>query len=302
MRRHGRADGGSAEVDNLEVFLSFLDRLDFVGDGEAPAVEFLTEGHRNGVLKVGTAHLENVLGFFSLLVEGSDEVFNSLEKDVGAKDQGQVEGRRVGVVRGLTEVGVVVRGDLLVALREAEVFASEVAEHFVAVHVRGRASATLEPIGDELVVVLASDDLIAGPDQGVSDVGRDATEFLVRHHGGLLHIAVGDGEERFLGHRHFGDVEVVLTTHRLDAVVGFIRNLEFAKEVAFNTRHFICSSNIRVGPDRENSLPVILTVCVSRGALCLVLNADPGKRVETARGDQMISNQKITSHDLHFTA
>ncbi|KXT30624.1 hypothetical protein HMPREF3036_02272 [Sutterella sp. KLE1602] len=47
---------------------------------------------------------------------------------------------------------------------------------------------------------------------------------------------------------------------------------------------------------------MILTVCVSRGALCLVLNADPGKRVETARGDQMISNQKITSHDLHFTA
>ena len=32
--------------------------------------------------------------------------------------------KRQGVVRGLTEVGVVVRGDLLVALREAEVFAS----------------------------------------------------------------------------------------------------------------------------------------------------------------------------------
>ena len=41
-----RADSGGAEVDALQVFLSFLDDLDFVSDREAPAVEFLAEGHR----------------------------------------------------------------------------------------------------------------------------------------------------------------------------------------------------------------------------------------------------------------
>ena len=149
---------------------------------------------------------------------------------------------RVRVVRGLTEVGVVVRGDLLVALGEAEVFASEVADHFVAVHVGRRAGTTLEPVGHELVVVLASDELFASPNQSVSDVGRDAAEFLVGHGGGLLHIAVGLSEERFLRHRHFRDVEVLLAAHGLHAIVDIIRNLEFAKEVAFNTRHFYSSS------------------------------------------------------------
>ena len=87
MAGNRRADGGGAEVHDLEVFLSFTDRLDFVADRGAPAVEFLSEGHRNGVLQVGTAHLEDILRLFCLLVEAGDEVLNGLHEDVGAKDQ-----------------------------------------------------------------------------------------------------------------------------------------------------------------------------------------------------------------------
>ena len=237
MAGNRRADGGGAEVHDLEVFLSFTDRLDFVADRGAPAVEFLSEGHRNGVLQVGTAHLEDILRLFCLLVEAGDEVLNGLHEDVGAKDQREVKSRRIRVVCRLAEVGVVVRGDLLVTLREAKVFASEVADNFVAVHVRGRAGTTLEPVSDELIVVLAGDELVAGPHERIGNISRDRAEFLVRERSGLLHISEGDGKERFLRHRHFRDVEILLAAHRLDAVVDVIRDLEGTKEVVFNTGH-----------------------------------------------------------------
>ena len=237
MAGNRRADGGGAEVHDLEVFLSFTDRLDFVADRGAPAVEFLSEGHRNGVLQVGTAHLEDILRLFCLLVEAGDEVFNGLHEDVGAKDQREVKSRRIRVVCRLAEVGVVVRGDLLVTLCEAKVFASEVADNFVAVHVRGRAGTTLEPVSDELIVVLAGDELVAGPHERIGNISRDRAEFLVRERSGLLHISEGDGKERFLRHRHFRDVEILLAAHRLDAVVDVIRDLEGTKEVVFNTGH-----------------------------------------------------------------
>ena len=135
-----------------------------------------------------------------------------------------MKSRRIRVVRRLAEVGVVVRGDLLVTLCEAKVFASEVADNFVAVHVRGRAGTTLEPVSDELIVVLAGDELVAGPHERIGNISRDRAEFLVRERSGLLHISEGDGKERFLRHRHFRDVEILLAAHRLDAVVDVIRD------------------------------------------------------------------------------
>ena len=246
---HGRTDGGAAEVDALQVFLSFADHLDFVIDREAPAVEFLAERHRNSVLQVGTAHLQNTLEFFGLLVEGADQVFNGLQEHVAAQQQSKVKSRRVGVVRGLTEVGVVVGAHALaVALHRAELFAGEVADDFVAVHVRGGTGTALQPIGHELITVLAGDDLIAGPDERVSDVGRDRAEFLVGHRSSLLHIAVGDDEERFLAHRHFGDVEVFLAAQRLNAVVAIISDFELTQEVTFKTRHLLFAPLANIWP------------------------------------------------------
>ena len=210
-------------------------------------MEFLAKGHRDGVLQVGAAHLQNVLVLFSLSVEAADELFNGLQEDVRAKEQREVQSGRIGVVSRLAEVGVVVRGNLLVALGEAEVFAGEVGDDLVAVHVRGRAGTALEPVSNELIVVLAGDELVAGPDQGVSNVGRDRAEFLVRHGGSLLDITEGLSKERFLAHRHFGDVEVLLAAHRLHAIVILIRDLERTKEIAFNTGHLLLLKYVRCG-------------------------------------------------------
>ena len=240
MCRHGRTDGGGAEVDDLQVFLRFADRLDFIGDREAPAVEFLAEGHRNSVLQVGATHLQNTLEFFALLVEGGNEVFNRLQKHVAPEHQRKVQSRRIRVVGGLTEVGVVVRGNaLVVALDGTQLFSSEVADHFVAVHVRGRTGTALEPVGHKLITVLAGDQLIARPDESVGDISRNRAEFLVGHGGSLLDIAEGDDKEGFLAHRHFRDVEVLLAAQRLHAVVAIIRYFQIAQKIVFNTRHLL---------------------------------------------------------------
>ena len=238
MSRHGRTNSRTTEVHDIKMFLSILNRLDFVGDREAPAVEFLTQGHRHSVLQVRTTHLQNGLEFVSLLVEGSDEVFNSLQHHIAAEQQGNVESGRIRVVGGLTEVSVVVRrNQSVVTLLGTQLFSGQVADDFIAVHVRGRTGTTLDPVGHELIMVFASDQLVASPDQSVSDVGRDRAEFLVGHSSSLLHIGKADDEERFLSHGHFRHMEVFLATKGLHTIVAIIRNFLATKEVIFNTRH-----------------------------------------------------------------
>ena len=162
MSRHGRTNSRTTEVHDIKMFLSILNRLDFVGDREAPAVEFLTQGHRHSVLQVRTTHLQNGLEFVSLLVEGSDEVFNSLQHHIAAGATRQRGKRSIRVVGGLTEVSMVVRrNQSVVTLLGTQLFSGQVADDFIAVHVRGRTGTTLDPVGHELIMVFASDQLVA---------------------------------------------------------------------------------------------------------------------------------------------
>jgi hypothetical protein len=48
---------------------------------------------------VGTAHLEDILRLFCLLVEAGDEVLNGLHEDVGAKDQGHYSVARNNILK-----------------------------------------------------------------------------------------------------------------------------------------------------------------------------------------------------------
>ena len=145
---------------------------------------------------------------------------------------------RVRIVRGLTEVRVVVRRHLLLgALRETQLLTGDAADHFVRVHVSRSAGTALEPVGNELVAVLAFEQLIAGVDQGISDVRRNRAEFLVRPGSSLLHLSESLDEVLVFVHRMLSDVEVFLAAQGLNAVVHVIRNLEVAKEIMLNTGH-----------------------------------------------------------------
>ena len=208
MSRHGRTNSRTTEVHDIKMFLSILNRLDFVGDREAPAVEFLTHGHRASVLEVGAAHLQHVLEFVSLLVVGLNELLQGLQEVFRAVVHREVQSGRVRIVRGLTEVRVVVRRHLLLgALRETQLLAGDAADHFVRIHV------------------------------GRSNVRRDRAEFLVRTGSRLLHLSESLDEVLIFIHRVLSDVEVFLAAQGLNAVVHVIRNLEIAKEIMLNTGH-----------------------------------------------------------------
>ena len=95
-----------------------------------------TERHRDGVLEVGASHLQDILELLALGEESIPEPAQLFHVAFQPQDQTEVEGRRVDVVRGLPEVHMVVRIDVLVlALLVAEALEGEVRDHLVGVHV-----------------------------------------------------------------------------------------------------------------------------------------------------------------------
>ena len=209
------------------MFLSSAQVFDFVIDSEAPAVEFLSQSHRNSVLEVGTAHLQSLIEFFSLGIECVTQFFSGLDKDVGAEDAAQMNSGRICVVCGLTEVCVVVRvDDGVVTELTAEMFDSEVGDNFVSVHVGGSTCSALQPVSDELVTIFFSvvDELIASPDHCIGNFRFNNAEFLISHRSCFLNISKSDDEVDFLVVLLFSDEEVFFAAKGLDAVVGISRN------------------------------------------------------------------------------
>ena len=117
-RRDARADRGGAQVDFVQQLPPLADALHFLADRVRVAVEFLAERHRHRVLEVRAAHLEHVIEFLRLRANALRSARQRLELGSSAQDQRELERRRIGVVRRLPEVDVVVRVEVLVlALR-----------------------------------------------------------------------------------------------------------------------------------------------------------------------------------------
>ena len=102
------ADGGAAHVDFLEENGVPFEVCNLFFQIVCKGVEFLAGGHRHGVLKLGAAHFEDVLEFFTLCTQGGDEVLQGLLYLLVHAEEGVAECRRVCVVGGLCAVHVVV--------------------------------------------------------------------------------------------------------------------------------------------------------------------------------------------------
>ena len=201
-------------------------------DRRPPALELGAQGHRDRVLQVGAAHLEDPVELTSLCEEGRLQLAQGLHVALQAQDEAEMEGGRIDVVRRLAEVHVVVGVDVLVlALLVPQTLEGEVGDHLVGVHVGRGAGATLDEVRDEMVVHVARDHPVAGADDRVGDLAIEHAEVPIRHGGGLLHVAEGLDEVRLPGHGHAGDVEILLAPEGLHAVVGVVGNLLLAQEV-----------------------------------------------------------------------
>ncbi len=155
-----------------------------------------------------------------------------------AEIQPQVHGGGVSVVRGLGAVHVVVGVAVLVFARlVAHNLQGTVGDYLVGVHVHRRTGTALNHVGEEMFVMLAADDFLAGLHDGIQ-------LFLIDTFG--VDLVVGDGGAPFrIGetydevgetvHRHIADVEVVDTSQRLNPVQSGLRHLNIAQKVLFDT-------------------------------------------------------------------
>ena len=139
---------------------------------------------------------------------------------------------RVDVVRRLGEVDVVVRvAALVVAARRAEQLQAAVGDHLVGVHVGGGPRTALDHVHHEVAVMVAVDDLLAGPVDRRGDHGVEKTEVAVGPGRRLLDHGEGPHEGGEVRHPHARDREVLDGAERLHPVEGVLRHVALAEHV-----------------------------------------------------------------------
>ena len=175
------ADGSAAEVHfDQQLRRDQAQVLKVLAEGGGKRAEFLAEGHGHCVLQLGAAHLEDVRKFPRLAGKGLYQAVEAGQQGVMTQQQAQADGGRVGVVGRLRHVHVVVRVQVaILALGVVHVFQRQIGDHFIGIHVGRGAGAALNHVDDELVVVLATDQVRAGlTDCGVLGAAEVA-EFAV---------------------------------------------------------------------------------------------------------------------------
>lgn len=170
-----RADGGTTLSEQTQVGDGSLDTLDTKVELGDVAGELLSESQGGSILQVGSANLDNLLGFEVVdlgldggaeALEGGEQVVLELEDGSDVHDGGE------GVVGRGAAVDVVVGVDgLLAALFAAEDLNGSVGDDFVGVHVGLGAGAGLPDDKGEVVHELAIGDLLGGLLNSLSDFG-----------------------------------------------------------------------------------------------------------------------------------
>ena len=138
------------------------------------------------------------------------------------------------VVGGLGHVDVIIGVyNAVVALLAAQNLDGTVGYHFVHIHVIGGSCAALDGVGDELIRKLAGKDFVTGLYDGVADMGRKVAMFTVYQRSGFLDLCQRAGEALAL--LSAGNVEILLGSHRLQAIVYVFVQLKAADHIPFNT-------------------------------------------------------------------
>src|SRR5476649_652216 len=215
--------------------------------GSGEGAEFLAEGHRHGVLQLGTAHFQDVVELYTLGGERLDQAVEAGQQRVVTQQQAQTDRRRVGVVGRLRHVHVVVRVQVLVfALLVTHGLQRDVGDDFVGIHVGRSASAALNHVYHELFVEIAADQTCTGFADGCVLGFAQMTQLAVGVSGGLFNHGQADNQLRVVRNRDAGETEVVHRSQGLDAVIRLSGYFEYAKQV------FFCAERCSGGHDRNH--------------------------------------------------
>ena len=199
------------------------------------ALELITQGHRNGILQLRAAHRENVAELGAFLIERVGELIDSLAQAIHLAPQGDAEGRRVGVVRRLGPVDVIVGvDDVVAALLLPQDLERQVRNDLVRVHVDGGAGTALELVDGELVHAAAVlDDLVARSDDRLGLGGLHRLQLHVRHGARLLHLRERADEFGCFIDRATRDLIVLDCSQRMNAPVRVLGYFAGAEQIFF---------------------------------------------------------------------
>ena len=128
---------------------------------------------------------------------------------------------------------VIWMNDGVIAFCAAEDFDCTVSDNFVCCHICSCACTTLDWVTQELIMELASDDLVTSLADCIFDLNIQLANLTVADCTCFFDLCHGV-DELWL-HSLTSDVEVFTTTHRLYAIVSVYWNLFFADRIFFNT-------------------------------------------------------------------
>ena len=109
-----RADSRAAHVDDMDAFEGPGNTFAAAGDSRSISAHFLAKRDGNGILQVGTAHLDDVFKFVGFDVQFCFQFFQRFCQFLAFHAQADFDARREDVVRRLGHVGVVVRRDKVI--------------------------------------------------------------------------------------------------------------------------------------------------------------------------------------------
>ena len=106
-----RADGRTAHVDDVDAFEGPGNAFAAAGDSRSIGAHFLAERNGNGILQVGTAHLDDIFEFIGFDIQFRFQFLQCFCQLLAFHAQADFDARREDVVRRLSHVGVIVRRD-----------------------------------------------------------------------------------------------------------------------------------------------------------------------------------------------
>ena len=145
-------------------------------------LELLPQAHRNSILKLSTPHLQNIDELRPLGSHRRNEPLELLDERADKGEQPQTESGRVGIVRRLGLVDMIVGvDDVITALGVSQVLQREVGDHLVGIHVDAGPSTPLELVDRELIeATLSNQHLVTRPHNRTSDLRVKSPKITVR--------------------------------------------------------------------------------------------------------------------------
>jgi hypothetical protein len=231
------ADRGRAHVDFANQKHRFLQALLVFSQHHRIGRKLLAQRHRNRVLQLRAAHLDDVPELIGLVFECLTQHRHGFDQLHNAGISRELERRRVDVVGALAHVDVLVgMQEFIIALGPAEQLQCAVRNHLVGIHIGRGAGAALNHVDHEFIVQPAGPHFLRGGDDGVGKRLIKQPQLAVALRRGQLDRGQRRDQIRIDRDRGAANRKILHRTQGVDAIIGIRRNIPVAQQIVFASR------------------------------------------------------------------